>query len=207
MTSKIGQARAIADALCDEVTQAIALHAMWARCAHERDVVDAVNDNKLIGGFVVARNALHMMLVITLMRLHDKRNDAASIDKLLTIIQREGAKGLHPSIKAPGVRWFDAEASAANAELDALRSGTEFRALRELRHQMLAHRSELARPTSAKFGFERIVLEKTRPIVSRLNRVTVGSEPSFDVAERACRRSANKYWGQIAKALDALKSA
>jgi hypothetical protein len=128
----------------------------------------------------------------------------SSIDNLLRLIARAGPSSLLPSMTSAAARRFSAEVAAVRGDLATLRSGPEFRGIRKLRHEVLAHRAEADLPTTAKFGFERFILNKTIPLVSTLNSVIGGPDPNFDLAKRAFRREATRFWSQVAKGLEGL---
>jgi hypothetical protein len=70
-----------------DMLRAVALQAMFDRCADKADVIEALNNTVEAHGFTIVREALFQNLLMSLMRVHDSgRPDTASLDNLMSIV-------------------------------------------------------------------------------------------------------------------------
>jgi hypothetical protein len=87
-TARLEKARRILTMVVADVEHAIKLQAMWARCADKPDVLGAFNHTRDAWGFNIARDAIHMSLMVTLGRIYDTSGgEPASIPSLMRILR------------------------------------------------------------------------------------------------------------------------
>jgi hypothetical protein len=74
------------DLISEDLLHAVALQAMYDRCADKNDVLDALNNTWEAHGFNIVRDSLVRELVMSIMRVHDGgRSDSASLENLVNI--------------------------------------------------------------------------------------------------------------------------
>lgn len=192
--ARLTEASKLMEAMSKEVFRAIALRALWGRCANDQDVLAAVNDAKLIA-FNVARDALHKDLVLTLTKLYDTGNDDLAFPRVL----RVAADPTVCVLLADAQAYVEAEARFRKAT-----DGEHCRSLRLFRNKLLAHNDTRGAEQTAKYGHEVALLEDTIWISTRLSTALSLRPPHYEPATMVWDHEANRFWTALIAGVEGL---
>jgi hypothetical protein len=189
---RLTEASKLVEAMSKEVFRAIALRALWGRCANDKDVLAAVNDAKLIA-FNVTRDALHKDLVLTLTKLYDTGKDDLAFPRVLRVV----------ADPAVCVLLADAQACVeADARFREATDGEHCRSLRLFRNKLLAHNDTRGAEQTAKYGHEVALLEDTIWIATRLSTALPLRSPHYEPAKMVWDHEANRFWTALIAGMD-----
>jgi hypothetical protein len=175
-----------------ELIRVLALQEMWSRCRIQQDVLIAMGREDLKPGFLLVRDALHIDLIMSLVRLYDdpKRYIPASVPVLIKRLQEPAIRKL---IDACPKRQ-----TASECALRLYQTGSERRrsALRTLRDKVLAHNEIGNIEHGAEYGDETRLVVETAEIASQIDRAIRGQAAQFAPASLTWKWLADAYWSQ-----------
>jgi len=197
---RLGKARMMLAAVHRELGNAIALAANLARCANSADVLCRMNEDAAGASFAIIRDALHMTLIQTLMRLNDWHRDASSIPNVLRILDD---RRILSEIKAENaMRQVGVESQLA--AIDAIKQTDDYKvclvAARSLRDQYIAHAEFAPGDHGARWGQEQRLLGYTIQIAQHLE-IALTSEArveDYDHWKDYYQDSADRFWSHVA---------
>lgn len=200
-SADVQKARSIASELTTDATRCIAWFAIWER-AHPKndDIRERYNETYEAHAVSMTADALHISMIIALLRMHDHDKRTASIPSLLRLLRRSNVmdelKELSPSQRENADSWTR---SAAHL-YEKLEGDKTLGALRKLRNHVIAH-VELDKATlhAAKYGYEQRVLEQTNEVVNLLYLATHAKEFDFPVTWEVWRGYADFFWASAVK--------
>lgn len=188
---------AIALELEKDTTRCIALLATWARAnGTNADVRERYNHSYEAHSLGMIHDALHVAMIMALMRMHDKDRRSGSIPTLLGLLDLPGVLAEFKQQSVAQREFSDIWISEAKRSYESLRAEETLASLRKLRNHVLAHiEVEKATLHRAKYGYEQDVLNSTKPIVRRLMQITHSADIDFSDREDAWRMYAEAFWG------------
>lgn len=170
-----------------EVIRAIALQALWARCANEADVLYVLGDES---AFRLLRDSLQIDLLMTLMRLYDRPKQAnASIPHVIQKV----SEPITISCLDLNAKTYAEQAKEKYQEVE--KTGI-LKRIRALRDRVLAHNDTRKLDDLARYGDETKLLENTEAIAGLLHRTVTGSQPQFDFNRQCSVLSAKSFWSR-----------
>lgn len=92
MKPRIEKLKRMSEAVLFDVKSAITLQAIWKRCADKKDILDAMSGVPEGLAFGPIRDSLLVDLVLTLMRLYDRDEDASSITRVVHHLRDNGVR-------------------------------------------------------------------------------------------------------------------
>lgn len=226
---RLAKARRMLPDIALNVQWAIHMWTMYNRCADKPDILEAMSYADEGWGFAASRDAIHVTLVLSLMRIFDKHKDSSSLPLLIDIARdaavqdlatreafddearREatnvGDEPLDPAFlerirKEGAMRAAQAVAGhfARALELyDAIDQKGLIEPLRDLRDQKLAHHDRRNLAQRAKYGHERRLFEQAVPIVEELSLAFDRLDRGLERHMQHWRRYADSYWKHVAR--------
>ena len=192
--ARLTEASRLIEAMSKEVFRAIALRALWGRCANDMDVLAAVNDARLIA-FNVVRDALHKDLVLTMTKLYDSGKDDLAFPRVLSMVADPAVRILLPDAKA----YAEADVRYRQAT-----NGEHCRSLRLFRNRLLAHNDTRGAEQTARYGHEVALLEDTIWIATRLSTALSPGPPEYEPAKMIWDHEANRFWTALKTGVEGL---
>jgi hypothetical protein len=190
---RILKAEDIVRHLNQQIVRAIALRAMWARCADHEDILCAMRSEHLAPGFRVIRDSLHIDLILTLMRLHDTpAQEPLSIPVVVEIL------------RDPAVQQSLCNSGAEGATIEALAlyeavPGDLLRRLRQHRDRVLAHNDRRGLDVEPTMGDETTLLRQSAEIVTAMDRAIRRNGGFFAEPEKFWTLLAHGFWSEVAR--------
>jgi hypothetical protein len=178
--------------LNEQAVRAIALRAMWARCADKEDVLYAMRPDHLTPGFRIVRDSLHIDLILTLMRLHERApQEPASIPAVVEILSD------------PNIQRALGEVGRRDAARECLELFDELprdvlRRLRQLRDRVLAHNDRRGLEMEPTVGDETLLLNKSLAIVSAMDLAIRGNGSFLSEPQQFWDALADGFWEHVA---------
>ena len=165
-----------------DVKRAIAVRALYARCADQADIIEAYRNTYEGQGFQTIRNALLLELIIILMRIYDKpgENTASlqSLSRHLSNVQEQ------PQIRNDALR-----------RIETLKGDHRLRALRRLRHEVLAHTAmEFSCSPPARYGYAESLLDDTIIVVHEQATTLLGTNYDYEERKDMWAKYAEAFW-------------
>lgn len=187
---------AIASELRKETTRCIAWIANWKRANGTNDDIQGRYDHSFEAHSLgMIHDALHISMIMALMRMHDRDSRAASIPTVLGILDAPGITDEFRRQSTAQREFLDSWLDEAKHDYECLREDEVFVKLRKLRNHVLAHAEvEKAALHQAKYGDEDNMLARTIPIVRRLLQITGSTDVDFPEIEDTWQRFANAFW-------------
>ena len=190
------RALSIASELQKETTRCIAWIANWKRANGTNDDIKGRYDHSFEAHSLrMIHDALHISMIMALMRMHDRDSRAASIPTLLGILDTPGIVGEFKRQSTAQREFVDSWLEEARHHYESLRANELLKKLRKLRNHVLAHAEfEKATLHQAKYGDEDHVLARTIPIVRRLVQITGSTDVDFVETRDTWQRFADAFW-------------
>jgi hypothetical protein len=199
MEAKIATAFRVLAIVYQELVTAIALYQIWVRCSDRSDILNRMRNTQEGVAFDVIRDAVHMSLVQGLMRLHDPDKRAASIRRILHIVQENEVVVALKSRNDSTRLKVETEIALAIAVSQSPEHKRHLSALKALRDQFISHRDLRPIEHGAKYGFERKLLTDTLEFFKHLDLAVRASETDLDDLRDQFRVCADKYWSHVAQ--------
>lgn len=192
--------------LNEDLVLAFQLQEVWSRCADKKDILDAVAKHNIRAGLNTLRTAIFESLAVIVIRILDEGSRNDSLFNLLSLIKEPNFQSALANEDRSEVEMneFRIALSDADRRTEEIRKLSEYRSLRELRHQHIAHRGMRRRPTGTQYGYPRKLLEAVEPIMRKLNWSLRRVDSGFLQWRKLQRRHANRFWAKIARALSRL---
>jgi len=197
-TSRLEKARKTFTVIRRELERAIALEALYARCAAAPDILEAMEHSMEGHGFFIVRDAIHRDLTVTLMGIVERGQErTACLGVLLGIL--DDARVVD-ALKRSATARKDAGAfiAAARQAYSALHVEQTMKALRTLRDKVIVHVERGDVKHGAKVGDARKVLEKVFPIMQNLGRALGEGDLCLAAQQERWARHADRFWRHVA---------
>jgi hypothetical protein len=186
-----------------EIHFAMRLRGLWQRCDDDLDILDRMRGTFEGTAFDALRDALHMSLVQSLMRLHDTAKGTVSVPRLIRALEHPAvAVALRRTAWAPKVDP-DMRLARARARYQAPEVLIWVKSLKTLRDELIAHTAAMPTLHGAKYGFESRLLDTAIAVYEDLDLVVTGTSNEFDVEESTYAAQANAFWLHVARPADA----
>ncbi len=217
-------AREITEAVYRILHHAVAVSAMYDRCADKEDVLTAVSNSYEGWGFNVIRESLYREIVLSLLKVHDLDQRAASLINVIRPINAAPVRELLREEMRQRVRsWglitdpvdedmrarllaqreeeveyrtqrIDQTLDWLTVEYGILRRSKLFAGLKTLRDTSIAHSDTTNVVHGVKYGFERELLGRTVHIFHQLGEVMTGVNYNLDTSGKVWGIHAEQYW-------------
>ena len=187
-------------AISVDLDYAIAFYETYVPTGQDAGLIARINKVDYYPAFNVISDSLHQSVIVTLCRIWDTRRDTADLNSLadafadLVVIADLAAAG-HTIDPGQTSKWL--------AEIEAVNKSDELAALKRARHRGIAHRATPNEPYKgaarvAHYGDERVIIEKTIPLVEQAGAFIGYSYVTPYADQRRIRRDhATKFWAGI----------
>jgi hypothetical protein len=183
-----------------ELERAIALEALYARCASAPDILETMEHSMEGRGFLMVRDAIHRDLTVTLMGIVERGQErTACLGVLLGILDDAQVVDALKRSGATAGKDADAFIAAARQAYSALHVEQTMKALRTLRDKVIVHVERGDVKHGAKVGDARKVLEKVVPIVQNLGRALGRGDLCLPARQERWARHADRFWRHVAR--------
>jgi hypothetical protein len=169
--------------------------------AQDATLIDRINKVDFYPAFNVISDSLHQCVIVTPCRIWDTRRDTADLNSLADDFRDPTVIA---DLTAVGRTIDPGQLSKWLADIDAVNKSDELGALKRARHRVIAHRAtpnELYRGAArvAQYGDERIIIEKTIPLVEQAGAFIGNSYVTLYADQRRVRREhSTKFWTPVA---------
>lgn len=187
-------------AISIDLDYAIAFYETFVPTGRDTSLINRINKSDFYPAFNMISNSLHQSVVVTLCRIWDNRTDTADLNSLAGAF---GEANVIAGLVASGQAIDPGQLRTWLSEVDAVNKSDELAALKILRHKSIAHRESpnVQRPRAVRgavYGDERIVIEKTVPLVEKLGAFIGYSYVTPYKDQRRLRKAcAVKFWAQV----------
>jgi hypothetical protein len=187
-------------AISIDLDYAIAFYETYVPTGQDTALIDRVNKSDFYPAFNVISDSLHQSVVVTLCRIWDTRTDTADLNSLADAF---GDAAVIGDLAAAGHAIDPGQLSKWLSEIDAVNKSNELAALKRARHRGIAHRATPNSPyrgaaRGAVYGDERIIIERTIPLVEQAGAFTGYSYVTPYVDQGRVRREhAPKFWARM----------
>jgi hypothetical protein len=187
-------------AISHDLDEAIAFYETYVPTARDAALIERVNKVDFYPAFNVIAASLLQSVVVTLCRIWDTRRDTADLNSLADAFSDTTVIG---DLAAAGHTVDPARLSTWLSEIDAINKSDELAALKRARHRGIAHRATPNEPYRgaariAQYGDERIIIEKTIPLVEQAGAFIGYSYMTPYADQRRIREEhSTKFWAHI----------
>ncbi len=183
-----------------DLDYAIAFYETYVPTGQDAALIDRINKVDFYPAFNVISDALHQSVIVTLCRIWDTRRDTADLNSLADAF---GDATVISDLAAAGHTIDPGQLKTWLSDVDAVNKSNELAALKRARHRGIAHRANpntayqgVAR--AALYGDERIIIEKTIPLVEKAGAFIGYSYVTPYADQRRIRREhATKFWARV----------
>jgi hypothetical protein len=187
-------------AISTDLDEAIAFYETYVPTARDAALINRVNNVDFYPAFNVISQSLHQSVIVTLCRIWDTRRDTADLNSLADAF---GDTTVIADLAAAGLTVDPGQLSMWLSEIDAINKSDELAALKRARHRGIAHRATPNEPYKgaariAQYGDERIIIEKTIPLVEQAG-AFIGYSYVTPYADQRRIRSEHsiKFWAHV----------
>jgi len=198
-TSRLEKAQKTFTVVRLELQRAIALEALYARCASAPDILETMEHSMEGHGFFMVRDAIHRDLTVTLMGIVERGQErTACLGVLLRILDHAQVVD---ALKRSATTRKDADAfiAAARQAYSALHVEQTMKALRTLRDKVIVHVERGDVKHGAKVGDARKILQKVFPIVQNLGRALGQGDLWLPAQQEQWVQHADRFWRHVAR--------
>jgi AbiU2 len=187
-------------AICIDLDYAIAFYETYVPTGQDVALIDRINESGFHPAFNAISDSLHQSVIVTLCRIWDTRRDTADLNSLGDAF---GDAAVIADLAAAGYAIDPGQLSKRLSEIDVVNKSDELAALKRARHRGIAHRATPNSPyrgaaRGAVFGDERIIIEKTIPLVEQAGAFIGYSYVTPFADQRKIRRGhATKFWAHL----------
>jgi hypothetical protein len=168
-----------------EVNRAIALHAVWARCTGQPEVVAELAGEP---AFALVRDALLIDLTMALCRLYEAGQDAsATFHRLFRTLDDPTVGAL---LRCPD------DHGAAVERYRSLQASGAIKRVRDLRDRVLAHNDTRGISRGPLAGDAASLVNASVDIAGLAHRAVTGSEPQFALCRETWASFADRFWAR-----------
>jgi hypothetical protein len=169
------------------VKRAIAVRALYVRCANEADIIESFSNTWECHGFETVRNSLLLEFTMILLRIYDSGEENTAslqhLSRLLSSIQDQSE-----------------EFANALTKIESLKGDHRLRALRQLRNHVLAHTAiKYSRSPPARYGYAEAILDETVDVVWQLANTLIGIDYDFQEQKAIWSKYAEAFWIRASK--------
>lgn len=188
-------------AISRDLDEAIAFYETFVPTAQDATLIDRINKVDFYPAFNVISDSLHQSVIVTLCRVWDTRRDTADLNSLADAFRDPTVIA---DLTAVGRTIDPGQLSKWLADIETVNKSDELGALKRARHRAIAHRAtpnELYRGAArvAQYGDERIIIEKTIPLVEQAGAFIGYSYVTPYADQRRVRREhSTKFWTPVA---------
>jgi hypothetical protein len=199
MNDRLEQPRVNLVRMLREIHFAMRLRGLWQRCDDDLDILNRMRGTIEGAAFDTLRDALHMSLVQSLMRLHDTAKGTVSVPRLLRVLEQPAiAAALRGTPWAPKVDP-DMRLARARARYQAPEVLTWLKSLKLLRDELIAHTAVAPTPHGAKYGFESRLLDVAVAVYEDLDLAITGTSNELDIDASTFAAQADAFWLHVAR--------
>jgi hypothetical protein len=183
-----------------DLDYAIAFYETFVPTGQDASLIDRINKVDFYPAFNVISDSLHQSVIVTLCRIWDTRRDTADLNSLADAF---GDAAVIADLAAAGHMIDRGMLSRWLSDIDAVNKSDELAALRRERHRGIAHRATPNEPykgaaRGAVYGDERIIIERTIPLVVQAGAFIGYSYTTPHTDQRSIRKEhASKFWAQV----------
>jgi hypothetical protein len=188
-------------AISVDLDSAIAFYETYVPTGQDATLIDRINKVDFYPAFNVISESLHQSVIVTLCRIWDTRRDTADLNSLADAF---GDATVIVDLAAAGLAIDPRQLNKWLSEIDAVNKSDELAALKRARHRGIAHRATpnvqyQGAARVAQYGDERIIIEKTIPLVEQAGAFIGYSYMTPYADQRLVRREhAQKFWIPVA---------
>jgi hypothetical protein len=181
---------------------AISSYETFAPTGQDVSLIVRVTESGLYSPFKVISDSLHQSVVVTLCRIWDTRSDTADLNSVAHAFRNAKVIG---DLAASGHTIDPGQLSNWLSDIGAVNRSGELLALKKLRHKGIAHRETpnlrhqpAGQVRGAVYGDERIIIEKTIPLVEQASAfIGYSYENQYADKQRIMKEEAVKFWEQV----------
>ncbi len=176
---------------------AIELKETFTFPAYDTSIRKLVEGTKKIRCYEVCLNAVYYEFVLTLMRMYDKyQNNTFCFINLFDYLSDDFINNFEKNMQ----REVRTEIKKALNEFNYLNNSHLLARLQKVRNKMLAHTStDFTRNQIAKYGDAEALLEKTLPMLNRLNLAISGRKEPYNEVSKYWNNYAIEFWSSLIK--------
>ncbi len=204
------QARELVKRATENTLKAIAIHENCKVAYHRKCVVRAFKNWGIDLNLEFVRWAILDSLILSLFRLYDKSNSAASLSKFQRVVKpadiaREVcARHVNDSAEQ---RSIEQALSGVVQRIRELEDSVEISRLLEFRSERIAHTSATPKDTELTFVDIRSILDKTIEICEALGKLVCQRRIDLREQRRNYRKVAITHWATVTYSLDKVRIA
>jgi hypothetical protein len=183
-----------------DLDRAIAFYETFVPTGQDAALIDRINKAGFHPAFNVISDSLHQSVIVALCRIWDTRRDTADLNSLADAF---GDATVIADLAAAGHTIDPGQLSTWLSKIDAVNKSDDLAALKRARHRGIAHR---ATPNTqyqgaariAQYGDERIIIEKTIPLVEQAGAFIGYSYVTRYADQRRIRsQHAANFWANV----------
>jgi len=162
--------------------------------AYDEVIRDKIKGTPKVHCYRICMIALYFELVMALMRMFDNYEETASFKTLFGYLSDDFIKDFETEKK----RKVKSEIQSAIIDYNKLNGSHLLGRLKRVRHNMFAHTSmNFNKKQIAKFGNAEKLLDKTLPMLNKLNLTILGKSEPFDELRVDLKPCVSNFWQSI----------
>lgn len=185
------------DWLDADARRAIELQETFTFPAYDKSIREIIKGTNKVRCYNLCLRSLYFEFIMTLMRMYDSyERDTVCFKNLFDYLSDEFILVFEKSTQ----RVVNAEIADAQKEYTCITGSHLLGKLKTVRHNMFAHTSiKFNRRQVAKYGHAEKLLERTLPMLNRLNTAINGKMKSYDLIHEYWKGYAIEFWQSIIK--------